>query len=191
MSDRERPRVNADDDRFFDFFYPRDPLHAYGVYERDMPARYVAAIEEIAARWSKTSSLVEEERWHGRHRDCQIADDWAAELRRDWTRITHLRSDRLPVSPRRHLPDRRTRGQGRSVARPLHGRSLVPRRQARRHEVGRVTDRGSDTVTEDQQMTSYVSRSTVSAWTSQTPTVTSPSTFSKPISMPPKGSPRL
>jgi hypothetical protein len=82
MSDRERPRVNADDDRFFDFFYPRDPLHAYGVYERDMPARYVAAIEEIAARWSKTSSLVEEERWHGRHRDCQIADDWAAELRR-------------------------------------------------------------------------------------------------------------
>ena len=60
---------------FFDFFSPRDPLHAYGVYERDMPARYVAAIEEIAARWSKTSSLVEEERWHGRHRDCQIADD--------------------------------------------------------------------------------------------------------------------
>jgi hypothetical protein len=77
-----RPRVNADDDRFFDFFYPRDPIQPYGVYEKGMPARYVNTIDEIAARWSETLSSVEEERWHGRHRDCQIADDWAAELRR-------------------------------------------------------------------------------------------------------------
>jgi hypothetical protein len=78
----DRPRVNADDDRFFDFFYPRDPIHPCGVYEKGMPARYVNTIDEIAARWSETLSSVEEERWHGRHRDCQIADDWAAELRR-------------------------------------------------------------------------------------------------------------
>jgi hypothetical protein len=78
----DRPRVNADDDRFFDLFYPRDQIHPYGVYEKGMPARYVNTIDEIAARWSETSSSVEEERWHGRHRDCQIADDWATELRR-------------------------------------------------------------------------------------------------------------
>jgi hypothetical protein len=80
VSNGERPQVNADDAQFFDFFYPRDPIHPYGVYERDVPARYVQAIDEIAARWSKTSSPVEEERWHGRHRDCQIASDWAAAL---------------------------------------------------------------------------------------------------------------
>ena len=50
-----RPRVNADDDRFFDFFYPRDPIQPYGVYEKCMPARYVNTIDEIAADGAKMS----------------------------------------------------------------------------------------------------------------------------------------
>jgi hypothetical protein len=75
-------QTNGDDGRLFDFFYPRDPIHPYGVYEKGMPHRYVERIDEIAARWSKTSSRTEEERWHGRYRDCQIAVAWAAELLR-------------------------------------------------------------------------------------------------------------
>ncbi len=76
------PRANVDDDRFFDFYYPWRSDTPSGVYERDMPAATVEAINWIAAEWGAATPLLQPKIYLAAMCDCQIAYRWVEALTR-------------------------------------------------------------------------------------------------------------
>jgi hypothetical protein len=77
----DRPQVNADDDRLFDFFYPWTPDLPSGVYERGMSAETIETIYKIADKWMAAIPRLDPQIYLSDMCDCQIAYRWVNALK--------------------------------------------------------------------------------------------------------------
>ena len=81
---RRNPHVNADDDRFFDFYYPWDKRRPTGVYEAGISEADVSKIEAIAAAWAEPDPRTDRRFFLKNICDCAIAvPEWVELLRRN------------------------------------------------------------------------------------------------------------
>ena len=78
---RRELRVNADDDRFLDFYYPWDNGRPSGVYETGIGEDVVSEIESIAAVWPEPDPRADRWPFVKDICDCKIAVRWSELLR--------------------------------------------------------------------------------------------------------------
>jgi hypothetical protein len=79
---RRKPNVNADDGRFFDFYYPWDKRRPSGVYEIGISEEVVSKIESIAASWPEPDCRTDRQLFLKNICECTIAaPNWVELLR--------------------------------------------------------------------------------------------------------------
>ena len=78
---RRKPHVNADDARFFDFYYPWDNGRPSGVYEIGIADQVVSKINSIALAWPEPDPRTDRWPFIKDICDCKIALRWSRALR--------------------------------------------------------------------------------------------------------------